>query len=252
MSSLQCLYEESSSLLHFPLTSISNSLISGYKSLTPELTPEYTTPTSQCGGFLLYRQKGSRSDDSIILVPSVRDFLALVESSAAPLVGCLPHNLQNLPQHALPCLEPYKKLILWFGNDEASWDTARQFAKKLSEQRCHFVRPTDLQPRPAVAAKLGYDLKEIAQRAQPIWHKSITTFKSLRQDVLSDLQNIDRVQGVKWKRYPTLNRILKGHRRGEFTVLTGPTGIFKKSIKKYSKSIKYFNVIVQRMGKAFI
>lgn len=44
-----------------------------------------------------------------------------------------------------------------------------------------------------------------------------------------------QVQGVKWKRYPALNRILKGHRRGEFTVLTGPTGCGKTTfMSEYS------------------
>ena len=36
-----------------------------------------------------------------------------------------------------------------------------------------------------------------------------------------------QVQGIKWKRYPTLNKLLRGHRRGELTVLTGPTGCGK-------------------------
>lgn len=124
----------------------------------------------------------------------------------------------------MPSLENFRKLILWFGNDDTSWDTARHFARKLNEERCYFVRPTDVQPRPKIAIDLEYDIKNIISNAQPIWHKSITTFHYLRHDILSDLQNIDKVQGVKWKRYPALNRILKGHRRGELTILTGPTG----------------------------
>lgn len=86
-----------------------------------------------------------------------------------------------------------------------------------------------------MAAKIGTDLKTIVSSAQPVWHKSITTFSSLRQDVLSDLQNIDRVQGVKWKRFPILSRVLKGHRRGELTVITGPTGCGKTTfMSEYS------------------
>ena len=44
-----------------------------------------------------------------------------------------------------------------------------------------------------------------------------------------------QVQGVKWKRFPALNRLLKGHRRGEFTILTGPTGSGKTTfMSEYS------------------
>ncbi|XP_076649434.1 mitochondrial DNA helicase isoform X3 [Halictus rubicundus] len=158
-----------------------------------------------------------------------------MSQKSANIIICLPYNLQNLPQQLLPSMESFKKLILWFGNDETSWYTVRQFAKKLNEGRCYFVRPTDSQPQPRLAEKLGYNLKNILQNAQSVWHKSITTFQQLREEVLSDIQNVDKVQGVKWKRFPTLNKILKGHRRGEFTVLTGPTGCGKTTfMSEYS------------------
>lgn len=152
------------------------------------------------------------------------DMLALISKKSANLIICLPYNLRNLPQQLLPYMESFKKLILWFGNDEISWYTAKQFAKKFNEKRCYFIRPTDSQPRPKLAAEMNYNLNHILENAQPLWHKSIITFQDLKEEILSDLQNNDKVQGVKWKRYPILNRILKGHRRGEFTVLTGPTG----------------------------
>lgn len=148
---------------------------------------------------------------------------------------CLPEGLKSLPQECLPCLERYQKLVLWFNYDTAGWDIARNFAKKLEEKRCHFVRPTDTHPTPYKALVQGLDLKSIFNKAQPILHKAITTFTSLRQDVLSDLQNIDKVQGVKWQRFPALNKFLKGHRKGELTVLTGPTGCGKTTfMSEYS------------------
>lgn len=104
---------------------------------------------------------------------------------------------------------------------------AKIFAKKLDEKRCHFIRPTENSPTPYAAMQKSIPAKSILAGAQPIVHKAVTTFRFLRQDVLSDLQNIDKVQGIKWMRYPTLNKYLKGHRRGELTVLTGPTGCGK-------------------------
>jgi twinkle protein len=102
-------------------------------------------------------------------------------------------GLASLPQQVLPSLEQFTKLVLWFGNDIGSWDAARNFAKKLGENRCYFVRPIEKHPSPVVALFENRDLKSIITGAQPIWHQAITTFSSLRQDVLSDLQNNDKV-----------------------------------------------------------
>lgn len=140
---------------------------------------------------------------------------------------CLPYGFKNLPQECLPLFESYSKLILWFDYNSVGWDMAKIFAKKLEERRCHFIRPTDDSPTPYTAIQQMIPMKVVLSGAQPIVHKAITTFRSLRQDVLSDLQNMDKVQGIKWKRYPTLNKYLKGHRRGELTVLTGSTGCGK-------------------------
>lgn len=140
---------------------------------------------------------------------------------------CLPHGYKTLPQECLPIFEAYQKLVLWFDYNSVGWDMARVFAKKLDENRCYFIRPTDEHPTPYTAIKRSIPTKQILLSAQPILHKAVTTFRSLRQDVLSDLQNIDKVEGIKWTRFPILNKYLKGHRRGELTVLTGPTGCGK-------------------------
>ncbi|XP_043248677.1 twinkle protein, mitochondrial [Colletes gigas] len=234
MSQLNCIYEKTSDILYFPLIGLNNSIV-GYKSLTPGATTEQTVPTSGVSGCIKYKHKNSKNDNTAVIVGTIDDLLAVASQKSTNVIICLPYNLKSLPQQLLPYMESYKKLILWFGNDEISWYTARQFAKKLGEKRCYFVRPTNFQPRPKLAADMGYDLKNIIKNAQSVWHQSITTFQELREEVLSDLQNIDKVQGVKWKRYPALNRILKGHRRGEYTILTGPTGCGKTTfMSEYS------------------
>ncbi|XP_078041603.1 mitochondrial DNA helicase isoform X2 [Augochlora pura] len=226
LSQLNCIYEKASCTLHFPLVGLNDSIV-GYKSLTTNSVVVQTIPASGVSGCIKYKQQSSRNDNTAVVVGTIQDLLALVLQKSASTIICLPYNLQHLPQELLPCMESYKKLILWFENDETSWYTVKQFAKKLNEERCYFVRPTDSQPQPRYAEKLGYNLKDILQNAQSVWHKSITTFEQLREEVLSDIQNVDKVQGVKWKRFPILNKILRGHRRGEFTVLTGPTGCGK-------------------------
>lgn len=52
-------------------------------------------------------------------------------------------------------------------------------------------------------------------------NNSIVTFKDLRSEVLHELKHPNQNAGVKWKRFPGLNKILKGHRKGELTIFTG-------------------------------
>ncbi|XP_055534160.1 mitochondrial DNA helicase [Wyeomyia smithii] len=221
--------------LYVPLLDVESRLV-GYKViyfLDDGTLTEKTIPDSNCSGLSCLKcsttitKASSKEQTNAILVLNVLDLLALSAVKINATAICLPHDLKSLPQQCLPALERFQKLTLWFNYDTAGWDTARNYAKKLDERRCLFVRPTDAHPTPAKALSLGLDLKSIYSKAQPILHQSITTFHALRQDVLSDLQNIDKVQGVKWKRYPTLNKLLKGHRKGELTVLTGPTGCGK-------------------------
>lgn len=170
--------------------------------------------------------KDKETPKKAIIVLNIWDILALTTTRINAAFICLPHKLKTLPQECLPALDKYDELTLWFNYNTAGWDIARNFAKKLDEKRCKFVRPMTSQPTPYKALINQVEIKGILNKSQPILHKAITTFSSLRQDVLSDLQNIDKVQGVKWKRYPTLNKYLKGHRKGELTILTGPTGEF--------------------------
>lgn len=225
--------------LFVPLTDVLGQVV-GCKIITKSQTEddrltEKTIPDINCSGLIVHHNekvvKASKDKDSppqkAIIVLNLLDLLALMTTKINATFICLPHGLKSLPQECLPALERYDELVLWFNYNTAGWDVARNFAKKLDEKRCKFVRPTSSHPTPYKALVNGIDIKGILNKSLPILHKAITTFSSLRQDVLSDLQNIDKVQGVKWKRYPTLNKYLKGHRKGELTILTGPTGCGK-------------------------
>lgn len=90
------------------------------------------------GGLLV--GKALKNRETAILIPNITDFLILLNSKITLNVVCLPNGVTNLSQYVLPTLERFQKLILWFGNDLKSWDSARHFSKKLGEKRCYFVR----------------------------------------------------------------------------------------------------------------
>lgn len=100
--------------------------------------------------------------------------------------------------------------------------------QKLSQEK---LKQKDLIQRNLNQGKLN---QENLSQEKSLSHESITTFKSMRQEILSELTD-PQCSGVLWTRYPELNRLLKGHRSGELTVFTGPTGCGKTTfVSEYS------------------
>lgn len=210
---------EALNIIYFPLLDTEGRLC-GYKIFENET--ESTLPAGSCCGAISARASRS-GGNSAIFVATIRDALSLLDARSPGYVVCLPYGISALPQTVLPSLEKYNKITLWLGPDAAAAHAAATFAKKLGEKRCHVVRPCEghaMDRSPGEARIVILD-------AKPVRHDSITTFARLRQDVLAELSDTDRSQGVKWRRFPSLSKILKGHRRGELTVLTGPTGCGK-------------------------
>lgn len=167
-----------------------------------------------------------RKDAEVVLTGSEIDCMAVSQATGLPALA-LPRGVSSLPPVLLPYLEQFKKVTLWLGGDMRSWEASKIFSRKLGLKRCSLVRPGELQPCANEALVHGRNLARIVKASIPAAHKSIVSFKQLREDVFGELANMEQVAGVKWTRFPELNRILKGHRNGELTVFTG-----KKSLNK--------------------
>ncbi|XP_078269517.1 twinkle mtDNA helicase [Rhinoraja longicauda] len=165
----------------------------------------------------------TRKDTMLVLTSKETDCLAVVSATGLPCVS-LPCGVSCLPPALLPYLEQFRKVVLWLGGDLLSWEAAKLFARKLNVKRCHMVRPGEGQPCPLEALASGLNLGKIVKAAVPAGHKSIISFRQLRDDVFGELANAEQVSGIKWRRFPDLNKLLKGHRKGELTVFTGSTG----------------------------
>ncbi|NWS38625.1 PEO1 protein, partial [Probosciger aterrimus] len=175
-----------------------------------------------------------RRDTELVLTGWELDALALHQATGVASLA-LPRGSTSLPPALLPYLEQFKRITLWLGEDLRSWEAAKLFARKLSLKRCSLVRPGNLQPRPLEALNQGLNLTKILRAALPASHKSIVSFRQLREEVFGELVNSEQVAGIKWARFPELNKLLKGHRRGELTVFTGPTGSGKTTfISEYA------------------
>lgn len=174
-------------VMYFPLENVDNRIV-GYRTVNSSQQIERIIPSIECGGVLT--AKPVKNKDIAVLVPTIQDFLLLASAKIGTSVVCLPERVKTLSQYVLPSLERFNKLILWLGSDNQSWNSARHFARKLDEKRCSLVNCSELLPH----LKPKEDYKMVLTSAQPVWHKSITTFGNLRADVLSELQNIDKVR----------------------------------------------------------
>ncbi|KAJ7325138.1 hypothetical protein JRQ81_018158 [Phrynocephalus forsythii] len=176
----------------------------------------------------------NRRDTEVVLTGRELDALVLHQATGLPTLA-LPRGISCLPPALLPYLEQFKKITLWLGEDLRSWEAAKHFARKLNLKRCSLVQPSDQQLCPLEAFTHGKNLSKILCSALPAAHKSIISFHQLREEVFGELANVDQVAGVKWTRFPELNKLLKGHRKGELTVFTGPTGSGKTTfISEYA------------------
>lgn len=161
-----------------------------------------------------------RPDSELVLTARELDVLAVSQSTGLAAVA-LPRGDSCLPPSLLPYLEQFRRVTLWLGGDVRAWEASRIFSRKLGLRRCSLVRPGPDQPPPAEALARGKNLARVVKAAIPATHRSIVSFRQLRDDVYGELANTEQVAGIRWVRFPELNRILKGHRKGELTVFTG-------------------------------
>ncbi|CAO3599258.1 unnamed protein product [Absidia cylindrospora] len=93
-------------------------------------------------------------------------------------------------------------------------------------------------------------------------HGNILGFGDLRQQVYKEILDPEESRGVLSTDLPALNRILKGHRPGELTIVTGPTGGGKTTVMS-QLSLDYcksgvptlwgsFEILNQRLAKKML
>ena len=123
-------------------------------------------------------------------------------------------------------LQRFEKIYLWMDNDGPGQEGCEKFAEKFGIKRCYIVQPSD-SPTPKDANEallMGLDLNKMLEESHIKEHEYVVDFKGLRSQVMNQILNPDKYMGVAAPSLPGLTSIIKGFRRGELTVVTGPTG----------------------------
>lgn len=163
----------------------------------------------------------------IVLTEGEYDAMAVTQATGRHAVS-LPNGCRSLPVPVLPLLERFSKIYLWMDNDVPGQEGSETFAKKLGLNRCFIVQCRDAKDANEALLK-GLDLDSYIQQATVVPHDRLLTFADLRSEVLHELLEPDLYKGAPIPSLPTFTKLIKGFRRGELTVLTGPTGSGKVS-----------------------
>jgi twinkle protein len=75
------------------------------------------------------------------------------------------------------------------------------------------------------------DMKKLIQGAEGVKHEHVLNFEAIRHEVKQEFQDFEAINGTSFgSSLPGLDKILKGHRSGELTLLTGRTGQGKTTV----------------------
>lgn len=177
----------------------------------------------------------------VVLTEGEFDAMAVHQATGMPAVS-LPSGAASLPPSVLPLLERFDKVYLWMDDDAAGRANQEAFARKLGVGRTVIVRSTGCtslddssdhtgEAKDANDALLRrLDMSRMLKSAKHIPHEQILDLERMKDDVLLYLRDPAARAGIQYRSLPGMNDILKGHRRGEFSVLTGATGVGKTTL----------------------
>ncbi|CAF3376029.1 unnamed protein product [Rotaria socialis] len=168
----------------------------------------------------------SARNAEIMLVDSIWDALCVYQTTGKVAIA-LPSAKFSIRMNMI--FEHLRKIHIWYSNDKA---LAFRLANVLSPHRCFMIAyPMDAHG----AFMSGQNLKTIMNDSFAVINKCIEQFDTFRELIRDELLQRTRFAGLPWQRFPMLTQILKGHRAGELTVLTGSTGCGKTTfLSEYS------------------
>jgi twinkle protein len=155
------------------------------------------------------------------------DAMSVFQATGVPTVS-LPNGVNSLPPTILPWLEKFEKIYLWLDNDQAGQASIEPFAAKLGKTRTVIVKTKNengvIYKDANEALIAGIDLGKYLRTAKSLNEENILRISDMSENILARVLNFEEQKGIPSGYFKWYNGMLKGFRRGELTIFTGPTG----------------------------
>ncbi|KAJ1903624.1 hypothetical protein IWQ60_012556, partial [Tieghemiomyces parasiticus] len=159
--------------------------------------------------------------------------MAAYQETGIPSVA-LPANAFQLPLEEMRILDRFSRIYVWLDDDMQGQEAALRLVNKLGIDRTLMVASRGgLATGPinaSAALRGGHSFQAILDMARPLGHEQILDFNTLRDAVQQEVLHPVDVAGVRSRDLTQYNKILKGLRPGELTIVSGTTGVGKTTI----------------------
>ena len=170
----------------------------------------------------------SEHDKVIVVTEGEFDAMAVHQATNLPAVS-LPNGANSLPTATLHFFDRFDRIYLWLDADSVGQSAAEKFSSKLGHSKTLIVnsRLTDPEgPKDANDALLqNRDLSHIIRTCTTtVSDRNLLQVADLKDKVLHRILNAHQIQGIPSQTFQFFNKMIKGLRNGEFTLVTGASG----------------------------
>jgi twinkle protein len=171
------------------------------------------------------------SDNTVVLTEGEFDAMAVYQQTGIPALS-LPQGASNLSEGFLPYLKRFEKIVLWMDNDDAGALNTSKMVEKLGVNRTAIVRHSFAEMKDANDFLLSAPnrISELVHKARTIPDSSLLSFSALRDSIFAKISKTEENNGLKVSWLPFFNKVVKGVRMGELSVVSGPTGSGKTTL----------------------